>query len=579
MNIFKKNLIDFLSGTKQLLIPIFQRDYAWTDTGHCRRLWEDLLQSASTPAGQQPREHFVGSVVHAAVQGTTGTLPQLLIIDGQQRLTTLTLLLLAIRDHLGDDAMPKEHRAFFPSRAELEGEYLINQYKTGDDRYRLLLRHADRRALCALVKPDEVAHPYPSQVKTNYNWFRSELAKECTPISCVWNGIRSLAFVEASLVKTDDPQMIYETLNSTGLALRTSDLIRNYVLLGVSAERQESLYERFWQKIEELYGKELDVLDDFLRDYLDLTQDNVERTRKGDVYPKFRDYWRRQKNEQGDVESLLEQMLCFAQHHSAYRLGRSVTRIPEKVFALFGRIRRLTTGRGRTPAIAVVRLLNLHRTGDLSSDGLSDALSVLESYLVRRATCGWPSNSYDKVFAMIASEIGPADPLSDLKESLRRAPRGYSFPSNDQFFRALREDGLYARTRTVCRFLLERMENHRRKKERVVASEFTELAIEHIMPKTINRESDDGKAWISTLGPEWIEVHETWLDRIGNLTLTEYNAELSNSAFDKKNRMVFSQSPLKLNESVRRHTSWTPVEMRERTDELVAMAKEIWLPL
>lgn len=571
----KQTLLDFLNGTKQLVIPIFQRDYAWTANEHCRRLWNDLLQSAAarTPE-KKPPEHFVGSVVHASVSGAPGPLPQSLIIDGQQRITTLTLLLLAIRDHI---PTASKHYDSVPSPEEIDDYYLRNRHKEDSDYYRLLLRRSDHDALSALVRNRADSIGSSSRVKTNYEWFRAQLATDGTDLSSVWDGIRSLVYVDVSLQAPDDPQMIYETLNSTGLALRTSDLIRNYVLLGVDAERQKSLYERFWQKIEDLYGKELDVLDDFLRDYLDLIQDNVDRTRRGDVYPKFRDYWRRQKDGQGDIESLLDQMLRFAQHHSAYRLGRNVDGLPSAIFTLFERIRRLTTGRGRTPAIAVVRLLNLNRTGGLSSDGLSEALSVIESYLVRRATCGWPSNSYDKVFAMIASEIGPEDPLSDLKASLRRAPSGYGFPSDEQFSRALGGDALYGRT--VCRFLLERMENHRRKKERVVASEFTQLTIEHIMPKTINSRSADGQAWIAALEPEWRDVHEAWLDRIGNLTLTEYNVELSNSPFDEKKRMVFSQSPLKLNESIRKHTSWTPVEMRERTDELVAMAKEIWLPL
>lgn len=577
MNAVKQTLLAFLDGTKQLVIPIFQRDYAWTANEHCRRLWDDLLQSAAArTTGNKPPQHFVGSVVHAAVSGAQGPLPQSLIIDGQQRLTTLTLLLLALRDH--GDPTESKHSASLPSPAEIDDSYLRNRYKTGDDYYRLLLRRSDHDALSALVRHRADSISSSSRIKTNYEWFRAQLTKDSTDLLSVWDGIRSLVYVDVSLqTPPDDPQTIYETLNSTGLALRTSDLIRNYVLLGVDAERQESLYERFWQKIEELYGKELDVLDDFLRDYLDLIHDNVDRTKRGDVYLKFREYWRKQKDEQSDVESLLDQMLCFAQHHSAYRLGRSVAGIPEPVFPLFGRIRGLTTGRGRTPAIAVVRLLNYHRSGDLSDDGLAEALSVIESYLVRRATCGWPSNSYDKVFAMIASEIGSEDPLSDLKASLRREPRGYGFPADEQFFRALAGDALYGRT--VCRFLLERMENHRRKKERVVASEFTQLTIEHIMPKTINSKSADGQAWIAALEPEWRDVHEAWLDRIGNLTLTEYNAELSNSPFNEKNRMVFSQSPLKLNESIRKHTSWTPVEMQERTDELVAMAKEIWLPL
>lgn len=577
MNAVKQTLLDFLNGTKQLVIPIFQRDYAWTAKKHCQRLWDDLLHSgAARTAGRTPPEHFVGSVVHAAVSGARGPLPQSLIIDGQQRLTTLTLLLLAIRDHI---PTASEQYDSVPSPEEINDTYLRNRYKTDSEYYRLLLRRSDHDALSALVRPGAHSVASPSRIRTNYEWFRAQLTKETTDLSTVWDGIRSLVYVDVSLkTPDDDPQMIYETLNSTGLPLRTSDLIRNYVLLGIDADRQESLYKGFWQEIEALYGKRHNVLDDFLRDYLDLIQDNLKRTTRGDVYPRFRDYWRKQKDGEGDVESLLERMLCFGQHHSAYRLGNRVAGISDQLFPLFERIRRVAKKEGVTPAIAVVRLLDCHRSGDLSIDALAEALSVIESYLVRRATCGWPSNSYDKVFAMIASAIGSEDPLSDLKASLRRNPQGYGFPSDEQFSRALVEDPLYGRT--VCRFLLERMENHRRKKERVVASEFTQLTIEHIMPKTINRESDDGKAWISTLGPEeWRDIHDTWLNRIGNLTLTEYNAELSNSPFEKKNRMVFSQSPLNLNESVRKHNSWTPVEMQERTDELVAMAKEIWRPL
>lgn len=583
MDANKTPLITFLSGKKQFSIPVFQRKYAWTDTGDCDQLWNDVLRTGEdahkSRATAQPSRseddlphHFLGSVVHKPATGHSAAFPRWQVIDGQQRLTTLTLLLLAIRDHL--EAGPSERFKSLPSHEELNDDYLVNLHQKADDRYRLLLGRQDRGTLNALIDRHDSSET-SSQVSSNYAWFRARLAElDPADLPRVWEGIGSLVIVEVTLHSNDDAQMIYESLNSTGIPLRTSDFVRNYILMGLEVDYQTDLYNRYWSKIENLYQKRDDELDDFVRDYLDLIDRNATRTKKDDVYPAFRSYWRECRKASDGIEPALAQMVRFAHLHAGFRLGRSVSCVPDEPFA---RIRHMTAG-GRTPAITVMRLLDCHQDGKLTKADLSTALTLIESFLVRRATCRWPTNSYEKVFALLASKIGSTDPLSDLKVALRRRPWNYEFPSDSQFSRALREDDLYPQRRHVCKFLLDRIENHGRKEERVSTNKLT---IEHIMPQSIRETSDHGRAWIKMLedaGFDWKEAHDTWLNRIGNLTLTGHNWEYSDRPFFEKKGMQFgfAQSPLRLNEFVAKQIAWTPTEIGARTEGFVVRAAEIW---
>lgn len=589
MDANKTPLITFLSGKKQFSIPVFQRKYAWTDTGDCNQLWDDVLrsgkdvlrsrQTARPFASDEDRpHHFLGSVVHKPASGHSAGFPRWQVIDGQQRLTTLTLLLLAIRDHLraASSASPES----LPSPEELNAEYLVNAFQTADDRYRLLLGRQDRAVLTALIDRHDHSEA-SSQVSANYAWFRTRLTElDPADLSRVWEGIGSLVIVEVTLHSNDDAQMIYESLNSTGIPLRTSDFVRNYILMGLDVDYQTDLYNRFWSKIENLYRDHDNELDDFVSDYVDLIQGSVTRTKKDEVYPRFRKYWRKRRSVQEGIEPSLVHMLRLARHHAAFRLGHPVSGISDESIARlrqsFARLRHMTAG-GRTPAITVMRLLDCHQDRSLTSTDLLATLSMIESFLVRRAACRLPTNSYEKVFALLASKIGSSDPLSDLRVALHRRPWNYEFPSDSQLARALREDDLYPQRRHVCKFLLDRIENHGRE-EIVNTSKFT---IEHIMPQTVRETSAHGRAWIEMLeeaGFDWKDAHDTWLHRIGNLTLTGHNWDYSDRPFGDKKGMEFgfSQSPLRLNDFVAKQVAWTPNEMRARTEELLATAIKIW---
>ena len=554
MDARKTSLVEFLNGKKQFLIPIFQRDYAWVDSKDCAQLWSDVLHAATAEADSR---HFFGSIVHKSAGDSGPTLPRWLIIDGQQRLTTLTLLLLALRDHITSaDAVP----AGVPTSEELDDDYLLNRHRSGHDRYRLLLRRRNRDDLCHLIDHDhELAQP--GRIKTNYEWFRRRLAR--TDLQTVWRGVTQLVVVEVTLDPPDDAQAIYESLNSTGLPLRISDLVRNYILIGLPLDIQNRMWERYWREIEDLFPSQSkgQVFDDFVRDYVDLIRRREIRTKAENIYRSFRDLWRDRRRTMS-VDALLAEMVRHARWYASVRLGPDEIAAREKRYA---RIRRLSAA----PSIAVMRLLKCREHDELDEKQFLESLDLIESFLFRRAVCDWPTNAYDKAFTSLAAKIRTDEALTDVKTAFKRRLWGYKFPSDADFRRALSERDIYRSSR-ICRPLLERLESHDHKARHDTGA----YTIEHILPQ--NAELND--EWINALGTEWRDIQNTWVHRLGNLTLTAYNAEYGDRSFQDKKTMKggFRQSALKLNLFVNEQDEWTAAEIKARTSELADEAVMIW---
>ena len=565
MQTHKHQFAEIINGNKQFIIPIFQRDYSWT-TAQADRLWLDIVNASGTRSAR----HFMGSFVYV-LEDVEMEFSSWLVIDGQQRLTTLILLLIALRDHItelrkalinaGDSDGANSLR---PDPDSIEATLLRNVREKGDRSYRLALRRADNSTLRALVDklPMPPGQEWSESIQEVYSHFRGLLKSFPHSPNQVYQGIGRLELVGVQLDESDNPQAVFESLNSTGVRLSQSDLVRNYLLMGLPEREQTRLYEEYWSKLEEDFRRAGSEPNSFLRDYIALKQGNSTQAREDRIYEEFKSFWTQVDKE--SVDSLLADMVRFARFYVSF-LRPSV--IPqEQLIAPMTNLRR--GGFGDSHALLVMRLYDCFDRKLLTESDFARCLVLIKSYLIRRAVLGLQTRAYWGVFARIAFAINDETPLSSFQVALARRAHNYRFPDDDEFTKEIQERDLYSLR--ICGHVLERLENAGQKE----LSSTDECSIEHIMPQTV----DDSKAWQSMLGKDWENVHKTWLHRLGNLTLTAYNSPMSNSSFETKKTIKggFKDSPVRLNRFVRDQTQWTSAEMQERGRLLAVRAAEIW---
>ncbi len=539
-----------IDGAKQFIIPAFQRDYSWT-TEQCHRMWRDILR-----AGGGGDDHFIGSFVYVG-ENTAAVFGSWLLVDGQQRLTTLILLMIALRDHIRKTNWVGRE----PTEAQIDAYFLRNVNETGDRRYKVALRRHDDATLKALVDgkdPSELENP-SELIIAAYRYFSEKLRDPKSDPALVYRGIGHLKIVDVTLNRPmDDPQQVFESLNSTGVDLTQSDLIRNYLLMGLPEHEQTRMYDLYWSKIETLFREVGSSPDAFLRDYIALKQGTSTQARADRIYAEFQEFW--QPSDSSSLEELLEDLVRFARYFACFVQPDRIGSRP--LASAMRQVRSL----GSAHALLVMRLNYLYDERALTLDAFVRALDIVSSYLVRRSVLGMQTRGYWAVFARIAHSIRDEDPLSSFLVALAR--QNYRFPSDDEFMSKLQEIDLY-RLR-ICWHILSQLENAGQNEPSPVG----EYSIEHVMPQSI----DSVPEWKDMLGQDWEEVHREWLHKLGNLTLTGYNSTYSNRPFqDKKTiRGGFEQSAVRLNRFVARQTEWTASEMEERGRALAQRAIEIW---
>jgi uncharacterized protein with ParB-like and HNH nuclease domain/predicted transport protein len=545
-----------INGTTQFVIPVFQRDYSWTEA-NCDQLWKDVIRIAAEPTD---RGHFLGSVVYVSTGDSSAGFTRWLLIDGQQRLTTLTLLLTALRDHIADTGWKGSEDGPTPNR--IEAYFLKNVQEEGGRQQKLVLRRHDQATLRALLdRTDPPGEGGSERIRDNYDFFREHL-HDADP-QHVYRGIGRLVVVDVTLDRgTDDPQLIFESLNSTGLELSQSDLIRNFILMRLAEKEQTWLYETYWSKIENLFRGSEKTFDAFVRDYIALRTQASKQERADEIYFAFRREFGSIGSAPERLAEFLRELLRFARYHAAFSIGSDA---PPALREPLARLRRLVD----VPATLVMRLFDCHDTYDtLDVEQFAGAVGLLESYVFRRAICGEQTRGYWQVFANLAYRIVPESPFESLKVGLARLAESYGFPGDDGFRKALEERDIYQKR--VCFDLLDRLENHG-SKERTDTSKYS---IEHIMPQNDKLSSE----WRRMLGDRWQDVQREWLHRLGNLTLTGYNSTYSDRPFDDKKTIAggFSESSVRLNKFVREQQVWTPREMGQRGRDLASRALVIW---
>jgi predicted transport protein len=555
MKAIDRPFTNIINGTTQFVIPVFQRDYSWTEAT-CEQLWKDILHIAEDNSG---RGHFLGSVVCVSTGDSFPGFTRWLLIDGQQRLTTLTLMLAALRDHIREAGWDGGEDG--PTAKRIEAYFLKNVQEEGSRQYKLVLRRHDQETLRALLDGGEMPAEASERVRENYEFFREQISGEDP--NRVYAGIGRLVVVDVTLDRgADDPQLIFESLNSTGMDLGQSDLIRNFLLMRLTEKEQTRLYESYWSKIEALFRGSEKTFDAFIRDYMALKTQSPKQERADEIYQGFRRVCGDLQAQVGGLEPLLDDVLRFARYHAAFSVSSRA--FPEVSEAL-ARLRRLVD----VPAPLVMRLFDCYgRSKTLPAHAFNEALRLIESYIFRRAICGEQTRGYWQTFANLAYRIDESKPLESLKVGMHRLTESYRYPSDEDFRRELQQRDVYALR--VCGFLLDRLENHGNKEPTDTSS----YSVEHILPQNEKL----SPAWKKMLGDEWQAVQRTWLHRLGNLTLTGYNSTYSDRPFEEKKTIAggFNESSVRLNKYVREQPRWTASEIEHRGRLLADQAVEIW---
>jgi uncharacterized protein with ParB-like and HNH nuclease domain/predicted transport protein len=555
MKASEAGLLDFVKKSPQFVIPIYQRTYSWTEK-ECRQLWDDVVRAGSHEA---INVHFVGSVVYveSGLSQVTQFSP-LLVIDGQQRLTTVTLLIAALAGAL-DESEPVDG---FSSR-KLRNYYLVNPEEDGERRFKLLLSQTDRDSLLAIVGGNEQPTEASLRIAQAYELFQELLEGCSSDFADLCRGLSKLVVVDIALNREhDNPQLIFESMNSTGRQLSQADLIRNYILMGLEPKLQERLYEQFWRPMELEFGQEAysKDFDGFMRHYLTVKTGEIPKV--GDVYEAFKDHATRPAVADAGIDALVQDVREFARYFCAMALGQESE---GDLKLAFHDLRELKVD------VAYPFLLELYEDyagGDLAAAELLAAVRLVESYVFRRAICSIPTNSLNKTFATAGKTLLKERYVQSIEAHFLLLPSYRRFPDDEEFQRNLRSRDLYNfRSRS---YWLRRIENHGRK-ERVPVDEYT---IEHILPQNPDLVAE----WREALGSEWQRVQEQWLHTLGNLTLTGYNSEYSDRPFPEKRDLEggFKNSPLKLNEGLGSIERWDEAAIQARAARLATAALDVW---
>ncbi|MBR0318761.1 MAG: DUF262 domain-containing protein [Spirochaetia bacterium] len=551
MDARKGNIYEILNGNKQFLIPVYQRYYSW-DIEQCTRLWNDIVEMQK----KGKVGHFVGSIVNIAEQAMPTGVQKYMIIDGQQRMTTLSLLLLALRDYAiknPDDTTINARR--------IDNMLLKNEYESGDERYKLLLTEMDRDILMRLVEEKPIPDDTRSRLLDNYKFFAGKIADKDLQPAEVYESIGKLQIVNITLDRTvDDAQAIFESLNSTGKELSESDLIRNYVLMGLEPTEQTYVYEHLWRPMELLFVYETQdsVMDRFFRDYLTM---KITRIPKQDrVYEEFKLY--HLNCEFGTIRELCQDLLTYAKYYTDMVFKRSSNPVLKSLYEDINDLRM---------EVSYPFLLKVHNDyaeGIISEDDLKLIIRLCISYVFRRSICDIPTNSLNKTFATLRNEIRQDDYVNSIKAFFVMRDDYKEFPDDDKFTVAFVSRDIY--TMRSRNFILSHLENYGNKAPIIIEN----YTIEHIMPQN----SSLSPEWQQMLGSNWREVQKTYLHTIGNLTLTAYNSEMSDHPFMVKMDMEggFKESALRLNAYIVKLNEWNEQRIKERAAILADKAKQIW---
>ena len=529
-------LIEYMEGSKKrFIIPVYQRNYDWK-TENCKQLFDDLVKVIKN----NRRSHFFGSVV--SVYEPSGRNTEFLVIDGQQRLTTVSLLFLAMYNLINNNLIASQDDSL---GKQIYEDFLVDKYKPQDTRIKLKPVKNDRKAFGKLFDSvDE--HIRESNLTANYNYFYDRIQKQEITIDQLFDAICSLEIINITLNNEDNPQLIFESLNSTGLDLSEGDKIRNFILMGLPAKEQDEYYEKYWNRIEECTKYDVSS---FVRDYLSVKQLAIPSQKK--IHISFKEYVEQTSLE---AEDLLKDLLAYAKRYKILLNGGAKNKALD---ACIYRLNRLETTVTRPFFLEVMRIYDENKL-DISQ--VTDVFLITENYLFRRNICDLPTNSLNKIFLMLHREIirydgTDVDYVEKFKYALLSKKEKARFPDDDEFATGFAERQVYHMNSKNKIYILERLENYGTSEDKDVYGHCDDgtYSIEHIMPQHLT------PAWVKALGEDYEQIHEIWLHRVANLTLTAYNSKYSNSIFEEKKTMKngFEDSGIRMNTYNAKKDKWT----------------------
>lgn len=548
-------LIEYMEGSKKrFIIPVYQRNYDWK-IENCKQLYDDLIQVIKNNS----KTHFFGSIV--SVYEPSGRNTEFLIIDGQQRLTTMSLLFLALYNLLEEKIIISEDESL---KDQIYEDFLVDKYQPQEKRMKLKPIKNDQKAFSKLFnsKDDYIKD---SNLTINYSYFYERIQKQEITIDELFDAICRLEIINITLNNEDNPQLIFESLNSTGLDLSEGDKIRNYILMGLPKQKQDEYYEKYWNCIEKCTKYDVSS---FIRDYLSVKQLVIPSQKK--VYINFKKYV---EDSSLKIIEILEDLLSYAKRYNILLCGKTSSK---ELNSCINRLNRLETTVTRPFFLEVLRLYDENQ---INLNEVAEAFSITESYLFRRTICDLPTNALNKIFLLLNREIMRYDGtdsnyIEKLKFALLSKKDRARFPNDDDFSLMFTEKPIYQMNSKNKIYILERLENFGTLEDKDIYRHYDEgeYSIEHIMPQHLT------PAWIKELGDSYEEIHDTWLHRIANLTLTAYNSKYSNSTFVEKKTMKngFEDSGIRLNTYVSKKDKWTLAELRDRNDYLLKRALDIW---
>lgn len=557
------NLLDLMGVAKmQFIIPVYQRVYSWGEK-ECTVLWDDVMR-----AGRNEVSHFVGSMLYIPESESSATsISRVLLIDGQQRMTTFSLMIAALADYL--DGNPDEADFLGDLKiSALRKNYLFNNDDyNGLARYKLVLSQDDKGTLFSIVSGSPMPDGKSERIVDNYAFFCEKMRGKSFDPARLWAGLNRVQVIDTKLTEgMDNAQLIFESMNSKGKPLTPIDLIRNYVLMSLPNDEQTRLYEDYWHPIERQFGKGgEDEFNAFIWYWLWLKVPN-RQPKENEAYHEFKRYFA--DDYDGDTEGLLKELREYAQRYASLFLGDEKD---VELRRVFGRIVSLDV----KPVRPLLMLLySVYERGKIDRNVFLSVCGTIESFLFRRAVCGRLTTGLNNFFASMYRNLEDQDDVEEYVTAMlliHSSGMTAYFPSDEDFAEEFKTRDCYNRF-SKKRYYLERMENWHRSKEPISADDYQ---IEHVMPQTI----DDEHGWKESLGENWEDIHDRLCNNLGNLTLTGYNQEYSNRSFSDKlnlHDVGLKCSPLYLNKSIASHREWGEVEIRQRADELAKEACKIW---
>jgi uncharacterized protein with ParB-like and HNH nuclease domain len=547
----------FSTNRVQFVIPVYQRNYDWANS-QCRQLLADIIE-VGTKTSEERSVHFIGSVVfvHDDLYASS-KVNELIIIDGQQRLTTLTLLYLALYRFAVD--MKNEEKA-----SEIMETYLINRFAAEDEKIKLRPTENNKQAIQFLFRAakNETFEGY-SKIVDNFDYFRGQI--NSNNFELIFKGLAKLMFVEISLDRQkDDPQRIFESLNSTGLELSQSDLIRNYILMGLDRVSQDKIYINYWAIIENFAKDDstnTSKVSDFIRDYLTLINNNIPN--KSKVYLEFKIKF--PTTTLTNLEQTLEKIRALASFYN--KLLNPTKELDKDIRVQLQYIQHLEIN------VAYPFLMKVYKDYSLKIIDKVTFIKLLEfiqTFTWRRFIMGLPTNALSKIFMTLYDKIDHKNYLYSLQKWLLERPGTQRFPKNAELIEMLKLKDIYNIKSKNRTYLFDRLENFENKEIVMID---TDITIEHIFPQQPELE------WSMKLGKQDFDtMKEKYLHTLGNLTLSGSNAKLGNRIFSFKRDLEkygYKASRLWLNKSLASNDKWGPTEVEKRSVQLIDRFLKVW---